>query len=139
MGKDDLIGEDLIEAHNLTNIAKHVIGGQMNPLDYVRNVVGMAEFRKGPGLELAPVAEMHPALIKPEMKQLPLDTLHKYFVLQSGAFQLSEEEKGIPVASALGQAGTSSTATAASLEAKEKRKKDKKKRKREQESGAVQK
>lgn len=46
MGRDDLIGEDLIEAHNLTNIANHIIGGRMQPLDYVRGVAGMGEFRK---------------------------------------------------------------------------------------------
>ena len=41
-------------------------------------------------MELAPVAEMHPASVRPDLEPLPLDVLQRGFMLQPGRFQLSE-------------------------------------------------
>ena len=47
VGEDELRGDtDLIEAHNLTNIANRVISGRLHPADFIKGVGGMGEFRK---------------------------------------------------------------------------------------------
>ena len=49
----------------------------------------LAALRRGPGLELAPVAELHPASIRPDLRP-GADVLSRAFMLQPGRYQLSE-------------------------------------------------
>lgn len=49
---------------------------------------------RGPGLELAPVAQLHPPATRPELQPLRPDVLQRGFTLQPGRYQLSEVRAG---------------------------------------------
>jgi hypothetical protein len=45
--RDDLTGDqDLFAAHNLSNIARHVLEGRLRQADYLQSMPGVVEFRK---------------------------------------------------------------------------------------------
>ena len=77
---------------------------------------------RGPGLDLAPLAELHPSAVKPELAPLTKAQLQAAFAFQPGGCALSEAEKGAPVANALGGSAAAAPSAGAQQEPKKKRK-----------------
>ncbi|KAL6773646.1 hypothetical protein ACKKBG_A21970 [Auxenochlorella protothecoides x Auxenochlorella symbiontica] len=100
---DELRGDiDLFEAHNLSRIANAVLSGALKHGDYLRGMGGATEFRKGPGMLLAPLAAAGlSADATFEFKPLSRALLDQGCSLEPGVFELAEADKGIPVSSAM--------------------------------------
>jgi hypothetical protein len=69
--------------------------------------------RRGPGMELAPLAEVHPLATPPDFAPLSQAALRDAFALQPGPAALAAEDLGVPVdSSALGSRGQGGAAVA---------------------------
>lgn len=79
-------GDDLLGYFKLQQLYDHAV--TLVPQNYLRHVAGCPELRRGPGMELAPLAGVFASSNRPQIQPLPREVLQRAFTLESGTYEL---------------------------------------------------
>jgi hypothetical protein len=90
---------NLLSSFGLTKQANAAFTGGIKIADYTKGCPGVKEFRKGPDLDIAPIANHQPA--KLVLQPLNKRVMQRAFTLEAGIMQNSNTQPGLPVQSAL--------------------------------------